>query len=291
MKFLDLNGLTSVLSKLLTKVSTAFDGLEERVTAAETAIEGKADAEHRHEDVNELIKELYVNAYDGSESQLNMLVALSGGLNETVNVGDDANVYICNNGDAYIAGSGATDDFAQNATPLKNLVIYNAYILNGVDKLGECLFATNTSLKNVYMADSIKNIGEKLFIACTNLIFVNLSNSVASIPNRCFSGCDSLIKIIIPGSVKKIEEAAFISCTGLQNVTISEGVEEIGSRAFQGCTELVDIFIPNSVTSISRMDDAFMLCTKIEIITIDKPQDSIAGQPWGAAGAEVIWLG
>ena len=65
MKFLDLNGLTSVLSKLLTKVSTAFDGLEERVTANETAIEGKADEEHSQEDVNELIKRLYVNNYDG----------------------------------------------------------------------------------------------------------------------------------------------------------------------------------------------------------------------------------
>ena len=36
MKFLDFEGLTSVLSKLLNKVAVAFDGLEERVTANET---------------------------------------------------------------------------------------------------------------------------------------------------------------------------------------------------------------------------------------------------------------
>lgn len=43
MKFLDLNGLTVVLSKLLNKVAVVFDGLEERVTANETALKNKLD--------------------------------------------------------------------------------------------------------------------------------------------------------------------------------------------------------------------------------------------------------
>lgn len=41
MGFLDLNGLGKFTSKLLTKIGTAFDGLEERVTANETAISNK----------------------------------------------------------------------------------------------------------------------------------------------------------------------------------------------------------------------------------------------------------
>ena len=43
MKFLDISGLTSVLSKLLEKISVAYDGLEARVTANENAVDGKLD--------------------------------------------------------------------------------------------------------------------------------------------------------------------------------------------------------------------------------------------------------
>ena len=74
MKFLDMNGLTSVLSKLLTKVSTAFDGLEERVTANETAIEGKVDKVSG--------KELSTNDYTTAEKE--KLAGIATGANKTV---------------------------------------------------------------------------------------------------------------------------------------------------------------------------------------------------------------
>ena len=267
MKFLDLNGLTSVLSKLLTKVSTAFDGLEERVTANETAIEGKADEEHSHEDVNELIKRLYVNNYDGSESQLNMIVALSGGLSETVNVGDDANVYICNNGDAYLAGSGETYDYSSSTA----------------------LFINNESIENIYILNGITSIGSSAFRQCASLTSITISDSVTSIGSSTFYGCTALTSITIPDSVTSIGSTAFYNCTSLTTITIPSSVTSIGSNAFWGCTGLTSITIPSSVTSIGA--NVFRNCTALTTITINKPQDSITGQPWGAAGAEVIWTG
>ena len=267
MKFLDLNGLTSVLSKLLTKVSTAFDGLEERVTANETAIEGKADEEHSHEDVNELIKRLYVNNYDGSESQLNMIVALSGGLSETVSVGDDANVYICNNGDAYLAGSGETNNYTNSSRPFEgNETINVLYVLNGITGIGNQAFGNCESLISVVIADSVVSIGISAFYSCAGFTSITMPNSVIEIGIGAFERCTSLKSMLIPNSVTSIQPGTF-----------------------QNCVSLVSITIPSSVTSIGA--NVFRNCTALTTITINKPQDSITGQPWGAAGAEVIWTG
>ena len=239
MGFLDINGLAKFSSKLLTKIGTAFDGLEERVTANETSIEGKADTEHSHENLNELIKELYVNAYDGSESQLNMLVALSGGLNESVKVGPDTYVYICNNRDVYVAGTEYYDDEPH----LTDKAITRAYVLNGLKTVGFALFSDTIGLTSVK----------------------------------------------IPNNVTEICNCAFDYCDDLQDIEIPSSVTSIGAQVFRGCTSLTSITIPSSVTNIGNY--AFDGCSSLTTITINKSQDSITGQPWGAAGAEVIWLG
>lgn len=261
MKFLDMNGLTSVLSKLLTKVSAAFDGLEERVTANETAIEGKADAEHSHEDVNELVKELYVNNYDGSQYQLNMLTEFSGGI--TIDPGYSwAEFYECANGDVYMYGrfDAAEAYLSKNARTV--------YCLPGSFFYNGGFFSDD--IKKVYCAKKVdlKDISD---------IFCN---------------CTALEEVRLPPDLERIEINMFKNCTSLKSVEIPDTVTEILDGAFKGCTSLTEIKIPSSVISIYY--DAFEGCANLSTIIIDGPQGSINDEEentWGAPSAEIIWLG
>ena len=261
MKFLDLNGLTSVLSKLLTKVSTAFDGLEERVSANETAIEGKADAEHRHEDVNELIKELYVNNYDGSEYQLNMLTEFSGGI--TRDPGKSwAEFYECNNGDVYMYGEFDAAEVSLSSDARTVYCLPGSFFNNGG------FYSDN--IKKVYCA-------KKVDLKDTSDIFCN---------------CTALEEVCLPPDLECIEINMFENCTSLKYVEIPDTVTKILDGAFKGCISLTEIKIPSSVTSIYY--DAFEGCNNLTTIIIDKPQGSIDDEEentWSAPNAEIIWLG
>ena len=245
---------------------------------------------------------LLVNSYDGSESQLNMLVASSGGLAEVVNVGDDANIYICNNGDAYLAGSGETNDYGCGSSPLKNKNIDSIYILDGITSIGEEFFCSLTSLTQVYMSDSVTylsayafdycenltTIGASCFYSCESITSMVIPDSVTSLGESAFESLTNLTSITIPNSIVSIPSGAFYDCLSLTEITIPNSVESIESNAFNG-TSLTEITIPGSVTSIGY--NAFINCTNLTSITINKPQDSITGQPWGATSAEIIWTG
>ena len=72
------------------------------------------------------------------------------------------------------------------------------------------------------------------------------------------------------------------------SLDIPDGVTKIGEFAFADCTRLKNVTIPSSVTSIANnaFDNTF-----IRTITINKPEDSISGAPWGASMATVVWTG
>lgn len=291
MKFLDISGLTSVLSKLIGKISVAYDSLEVRVTANESDIDGKADKVHSHEDINELIKQLYVNNYNGSEEQLNTLTAMSGGISETVNVGEDANVYICNNGDTYLAGNGETYDYEWSTALFNNnTVIKKLYILNGITRIGEELMAGCDSLTQLYMSDTVTYLGNSAFEMCPALIDVYMSKSLNIIDSGAFKGCESIVNIVMPDSVTGLGQwSAFEGCSSLANVVISKNIQEIPEDTFIECTSLTSITIPGSVKSIGS--SAFDYCDNLITIKINKTEGSISGAPWGATNAEVVWTG
>ena len=257
---------------------------------------------------------LIANTYDGSLEQRNTLIASSGGLAEVVNVGDDANIYICNNGDAYMAGSGATNDFPWSELPFENNeAIKVLYILNGITTIGDNIFPYSSVLTKVYMSDTVTSLGESAFEACTSLTNIYLSKELKNIGTNAFKDCESIENIVMPDSVISLGEwSAFESCASLKNIilsnaltnipddtfaecanltsiTIPSSVTSIGSSAFSKCTGLTSITIPSSVTSIGS--NAFWGCDNLTAITINKAQGSITGQPWGATGAEVIWTG
>lgn len=57
---------------------------------------------------------------------------------------------------------------------------------------------------------------------------------------------------------------------------------------FSGCTNLYDIVIGSDITTLP--ENAFSGCTSLETIRVNNSEGAIAGAPWGAPNAEVIWL-
>ena len=75
----------------------------------------------------------------------------------------------------------------------------------------------------------------------------------------------------------------------ISSIHMNEGVKEIGDFAF-GYGTLKSINIPSTVKSIGR--NAFIECTKLTSVTINKTKDSIEGSPWGCPIGDraIKWL-
>jgi hypothetical protein len=86
-----------------------------------------------------------------------------------------------------------------------------------------------------------------------------------------------------------LTQQAFQDCTALVDVTIPNGVQSIGTFVFNRCSSLVSVEIPASVTEIGT--NCFAGATALTTITINKPENSISGAPWGATNATVVWTG
>ncbi len=104
-----------------------------------------------------------------------------------------------------------------------------------------------------------------------------------------FYGYPYVESITIPNSVTSLGGYCFSNMTTLKEVTFEEPcqIASLSNYCFQNCLSLLEIEIPSSVTSIDST--TFELCTNLTTITINKPTDSIAGAPWGATNATVVW--
>lgn len=100
--------------------------------------------------------------------------------------------------------------------------------------------------------------------------------------------CDgSFTKVSLPSTLKTIGTSAFNGCK-LVSVEIPNGAESI-ECSFQGCVNLQSVTMPNTVQTIDQA--CFGNCPALKTITVNAPENSIAGAPWGAENAEVIWTG
>ena len=90
----------------------------------------------------------------------------------------------------------------------------------------------------------------------------------------------------------KVGNEAFKGCTTLRNVDISatDALYVLG-EAFAGCTALENVSLSYDVSQGGEIaSDAFTGCDGVTI-TINAPENSISGAPWGATNAEIIWTG
>ena len=117
--------------------------------------------------------------------------------------------------------------------------IVEAYIPNGVTKLGEYVFCNCTFLTSITIPDSVTSIENYAFAGCTSLTSVTIGTGVKSIGGHAFAGCTSLTSVTIPNSVTRIGAWAFAHCKTLTRVTIGNSVTNIGRHAFIGCTSLI----------------------------------------------------
>lgn len=86
----------------------------------------------------------------------------------------------------------------------------------------------------------------------------------------------------------------FVSAKNIEKVTVPEGFTTLyktnSMSSLMAATHMKECILPSTLTKIDY--NMFSLCTALEKITINKPEGSITGAPWGApASCEVIWNG
>lgn len=146
-------------------------------------------------------------------------------------------------------------------------------------------FANCTNLKYVDLGKTIENIPSYAFVGCTSLKTVKIPETCTIIRSNAFSECTSLTSFSCP-QITSIQTSAFEN-SGLLDIEL-ENVQTIYMRAFRN-TPMTTINLPSSLTSIQG--NIFTNCTALTLITIDKPEGSISGAPWGAPNATVVWTG
>lgn len=117
---------------------------------------------------------------------------------------------------------------------------------------------------------------------------------VKTIGEKAFYNGKGIINVNMP-ECEEIGVNAFQGCSNLESVKMSK-VKTIRSGAFQGCSKIESIEIPSTIEYIQPKDSswgingAFYYMQGLQTIRIHKPQDSIAGSPWGASAAvNIIW--
>ena len=126
---------------------------------------------------------------------------------------------------------------------------------------------------------------------------VTLNEGMTEVGMNGFWLCTNLTSIEFPSSMRTLNAASFYGAESLPEVTFNNGLSVIHSQTFYAARTLTHITIPSSVTEIynapaySRTSAPFYGCTNLTQITVQKPQDSISGAPWGATNATVTWTG
>lgn len=117
--------------------------------------------------------------------------------------------------------------------------------------------------------------------------FIKIPEGPTQTSPQCCYQFSALEEVYLPNSITRIGEMSFQECTALKAIHISDKLTNITAQAFQGCTALTSIVLPSTMMSIT--DNAFTGCDALMSIIINRPKDSIAGAPWGATNAEIIW--
>ena len=173
----------------------------------------------------------------------------------------------------------------------ENLTKLDFSKMKKLKSLGESAFyyAKNVSEMDLSMCENLTTIGERCFGEMNSVKEFILPNTIQIIPSGCFRYCLSLETMNIPDSVLTLQPQSFIGCNKLAHVTLPLSLISIQDYAFLNCSSLTSIEIPSSVNRI--ISSSFSGCSNLATITINKPQDSISGAPWGAPNATVIWNG
>ena len=198
-----------------------------------------------------------------------------------------------------IGSEGPTIENITEVSFLSDMTQIPSYICHGMSGLQNIVF--NSQLTSID-SDAFSNTGIRSLTLPAGITFVGYNH---------FSSCENLDSITFLGNNDYIwdciEPSSFTGCypstinncpnipagtfefnnTNLTSLSFSNSTTYIYDT-FQGCS-ITQLIIPASVTDIE--EDAFYDCIALETITINKPEGSISGAPWGAPNAQVVWTG
>lgn len=164
--------------------------------------------------------------------------------------------YLTAIGDAIRSKNSSTDRYkpSEMADAINDITTQDNTVLNSI---------LNRRISGNYVNDDLTEVGGYAFANCNNLTAATFTK------------------------VTKVGEGAFYFCRSLESISLPE-VKEIEGYSFGWCSSLKSISIPSTIQSINI--NAFN-GAEITTINIDKPANSIPGEPWGATGALVYWQG
>lgn len=96
------------------------------------------------------------------------------------------------------------------------------------------------------------------------------------------------LEVVIADGATKIAYEAFCYGGRITKITIPNTVKTIENYAISN-TSITEIAIPTSVETMA--ENALGENNNLTKITVNKPENSIAGAPWGATNATVVWTG
>lgn len=191
--------------------------------------------------------------------------------------------------------------FSRNITKIRNCCFYDCKSLQSISfeepcqitKIPNHCFRYCSKLSSVTIPSSITNIEYSSFEGCSSLQSITIPNTVTRLGMYCFFQCPKLTSVTFeePCQITELPYSCFSNQyystpNLLTSITIPNSVKILGQNCFYNCG-LTSINIPSSVTNIGN--NCFAECPNLTTIYIDKPTDSIAGSPWGAENATVIW--
>lgn len=156
-----------------------------------------------------------------------------------------------------------------------------------ISNIGTGAFSNNNITGSLDLSDllSLKNISNQAFSgnAITSL---TLPIGLETIGDYAFSE-NSMSSLTLPSSVKTIGSVAFAR-NNIESLDFSSlpNLTSISEYAFGG-NVLTEVKFPNSLTTIGS--DIFIENFSLSTISIENEYNAIAGAPWGASSATVVW--
>ena len=191
--------------------------------------------------------------------------------------------YLTAIGDAIRSKNSSTDRYkpSEMAGAINDITTQDNTVLNSI---------LDRSISGDYVNNDLTEVGVYAFVNCNNLTTATFTKAT-KIRGNAFYFCGSLESISLP-EVKEIEASSFNYCSSLESISMPK-IEVLGSDyddngIFDYDYQMTTINIPSTIQSIGK--NAFK-DTNVTTINIDKPANSIPGEPWGATGALVYWQG
>lgn len=142
------------------------------------------------------------------------------------------------------------------------------------------------SVEEITIPEDTNNIGNFAFASCTELENIEIPDHIEEVGQGAFMNCINLFHVKLPENMKTVNSFTFQNCWRLSDVQLPN-VDRIGDYAFQYCHNIINITLPSTITSMGT--NVFQYCDNLNTIYCDFAEGTVAGAPWGAPNATVIY--